>query len=43
MVNTDFLILAGFNVCFIHPKSAGGVLVELVQAPPEVIEAKKQN
>ena len=24
---------------FIHPKSAGGVLVELVQAPPEVIAA----
>ncbi len=37
---------AGFDVTFIHPKGndenpigAEGVLVELVQAPPEVIEA----
>ncbi len=37
---------AGHDVCFIHPKSneqfplsAEGVLVELVQAPPEVIAA----
>ncbi|MHC4263848.1 MAG: VOC family protein [Planctomycetota bacterium] len=37
---------AGHDVCFIHPKGneqspigAEGVLVELVQAPPEVIEA----
>lgn len=37
---------AGFDVCFVHPKgneqsplSAEGVLVELVQAPPEVIAA----
>jgi len=37
---------SGFDVCFIHPKAneefpiAGeGVLIELVQAPPEVIEA----
>lgn len=37
---------AGFDVCFIHPKGneqfplgGEGVLVELVQAPPEVIEA----
>lgn len=37
---------AGYDVCFIHPKGAGsspiggeGVLIELVQAPPEVIEA----
>ncbi len=37
---------AGHDVCFIHPKGSGeapigseGVLVELVQAPPEVIEA----
>ena len=37
---------AGFDVCFIHPKGADdtpiggeGVLIELVQAPPEVIEA----
>jgi lactoylglutathione lyase len=25
---------AGYDVCFIHPKSAEGVLIELVQAPP---------
>lgn len=37
---------AGFDVCFIHPKGSAdapvggeGVLIELVQAPPEVIEA----
>ena len=37
---------AGFDICFIHPKSndefpiAGeGVLIELVQAPPDVIAA----
>jgi lactoylglutathione lyase len=37
---------AGHDVCFIHPKGAGaspiggeGVLIELVQAPPEVVEA----
>jgi lactoylglutathione lyase len=37
---------AGYDVCFIHPKGsddapigAEGVLVELVQAPPEVREA----
>jgi lactoylglutathione lyase len=37
---------SGFDVCFVHPKGneetpigAGGVLVELVQAPPEVIKA----
>lgn len=29
---------AGHDVAFIHPKSACGVLVELVQAPSEVIE-----
>ncbi len=36
---------AGHEVCFIHPKGGGdtplggeGVLIELVQAPPEVIE-----
>lgn len=29
----------GHKVAFIHPKSAAGVLVELVQAPPEVIAA----
>lgn len=39
---------SGFDVTFIHPKGneaspigGGGVLIELVQAPPEVIEAKK--
>jgi len=26
----------GHDVCFIHPKSAEGVLIELVQAPPEL-------
>lgn len=37
---------AGYDICFLHPKSneqfpiAGeGVLIELVQAPPEVVEA----
>jgi lactoylglutathione lyase len=37
---------AGFEMCFIHPKGnpeaplgGEGVLIELVQAPPEVIEA----
>jgi len=37
---------AGFDVCFIHPKGndqapigGEGVLIELVQAPPEVVEA----
>ncbi len=37
---------AGHDVCFIHPKGSDdapqggeGVLIELVQAPPEVIEA----
>jgi len=37
---------AGYDVCFIHPKGneefpfcSEGVLVELVQAPPEVIQA----
>ncbi len=37
---------AGFDVCFIHPKGSNeapiggeGVLIELVQAPPDVIEA----
>lgn len=32
---------AGYDVAFIHPKSAVGVLVELVQATPEVIAANK--
>jgi len=37
---------AGFDICFLHPKgneefpvSGEGVLIELVQAPPEVISA----
>jgi lactoylglutathione lyase len=37
---------AGFDICFLHPKAseefpiAGeGVLIELVQAPPQVVEA----
>jgi len=37
---------AGYDVCFIHPKgndqfplSGEGVLIELVQAPPEVVQA----
>jgi len=37
---------AGFDVCFVHPKGSTdapvggeGVLIELVQAPPEVIDA----
>ena len=39
---------AGHDVCFIHPKGGGasplggeGVLIELVQAPPDVIEAHR--
>ena len=37
---------AGFDVCFVHPKGndaapigGEGVLIELVQAPPEVVAA----
>ena len=30
---------AGYDIAFIHPKSAGGVLIELVQAPPAVVAA----
>jgi lactoylglutathione lyase len=31
---------AGHDVCFIHPKQGGqGVLVELIQAPPALVEA----
>mmetsp|Transcript_21627 Transcript_21627/g.15473 ORF Transcript_21627/g.15473 Transcript_21627/m.15473 type:complete len:102 (-) Transcript_21627:22-327(-) len=29
---------SGHNITFVHPKSAGGILLELVQAPKEVIE-----
>ena len=32
-------IQGGYDVSFVHPRSATGVLLELVQAPPEVIEA----
>jgi lactoylglutathione lyase len=39
---------SGFDVCFIHPKgseaeprSGEGVLIELVQAPPEVVAAMR--
>lgn len=28
---------AGLDVCFVHPRSAEGVLIELVQAPPGFI------
>jgi len=34
-----FFFAAGYEVAFIHPKSAAGVLVELVQAPADVIKA----
>ena len=37
---------AGFDICFLHPKGndefpigGEGVLIELVQAPPEVVDA----
>ena len=37
---------SGYDVCFVHPKgneefpmSGEGVLIELVQAPPEIVEA----
>lgn len=30
---------SGYDITFVHPKSAGGILLELVQAPPEVIQA----
>ena len=37
---------AGFDICFMHPKASDefpiageGVLIEMVQAPPEVIKA----
>jgi lactoylglutathione lyase len=40
---------AGFDICFLHPKgneafpvSGEGVLIELVQAPPEVVKAFEQ-
>ena len=41
---------SGFDICFIHPKSNAefplggeGVLIELVQAPPELREASRQQ
>ncbi len=41
---------AGHDVCFIHPKGnadfpigGGGVLVELVQAPPDVLRSSRQG
>lgn len=34
---------AGHEVAFIHPKSAVGVLVELVQAPPDIVAAGKAD
>ena len=36
---TSPLGAAGYDVAFVHPKSAVGVLVELVQAPDDVIQA----
>ena len=40
---------AGYDVCFIHPKGdeaspqgGEGVLIELVQAPPEIVEALRR-
>ena len=40
---------SGFDICFVHPKAneefpigGEGVLIELVQAPPEVIDALKR-
>ena len=40
---------SGFDICFIHPKGSEeapqggeGVLIELVQAPPEVVEALRR-
>ncbi len=40
---------AGFDICFLHPKASDefpiageGVLIELVQAPPEVVKAFSQ-
>jgi lactoylglutathione lyase len=31
---------SGYDVCFIHPRNGGeGVLIELVQAPADIIEA----
>ncbi|CAM9570069.1 unnamed protein product [Chrysoparadoxa australica] len=35
---------AGHDVAFIHPKGGGeGVLIELVQAPPDIIEAHRDD
>jgi lactoylglutathione lyase len=32
---------AGHDVCFLHPRSAEGVLIELVQAPAEMVSGVK--
>lgn len=41
---------AGHDICFIHPKASDefpiggeGVLIELVQAPPEIVQALSRN
>jgi len=34
---------SGHKVTFIHPHSGCGALIELVQAPPEVIAAMKRT
>ena len=34
---------SGFDVTFVHPKSACGVLLELVQAPKDVIEEYEKH
>ena len=34
--------IGGHDVAFVHPKSATGVLLELVQAPADVIAHHKQ-
>jgi hypothetical protein len=39
MRHYDLRFSAGYEVAFIHPKSAAGVLVELVQAPADVVKA----
>jgi lactoylglutathione lyase len=50
IVFPSLIFTAGHNVAFIHPKgsvefplSSEGVLVELVQAPPEVITQAERN
>lgn len=36
------IYLGGHNICFVHPKSATGVLLELVQAPKDLIEKHRE-